>query len=88
MADSDKVLGTKWVSGTGEFIKIDHDRCNGCADCVVSCFGDCIGNRKGKAVNRTNETCMECGACWYICRQGAVEFSWPKGGTGIRVEHG
>jgi ferredoxin like protein len=88
MPKKDKVLGTQWVPGTGDFIKVDHNRCNGCGDCVVSCFGDCIGIRNRKAIILTYETCQECGACWYICPEDAIEFSWPKGGTGMRVEYG
>lgn len=88
MPKKDKVLGTQWVPGTGDFIKVDYNRCNGCGDCVVSCFGDCIGIRNRKAIILTYETCQECGACWYICPEDAIEFSWPKGGTGMRVEYG
>jgi NAD-dependent dihydropyrimidine dehydrogenase PreA subunit len=82
MAKIDRVLGTAWVPGTGDFITVNLDRCNGCALCVVS------GIRKKKAVMLTYETCQECGACWYICPENAIEFSWPKGGTGMRVEYG
>jgi len=88
MPKKGKLLGTEWVPDTGDFIKIDPDLCNGCAKCVVVCFGDCLGIRKGKAIVLTYETCCECGACWFVCPENAIEFSWPKGGTGIRIEYG
>jgi NAD-dependent dihydropyrimidine dehydrogenase PreA subunit len=88
MVNKDKTLGCDWVPETGDFIKIDQERCIGCGECVISCLGGCIGIRKGKAVILGYETCQECGACWYICPQDAIEFSWPKGGTGMRVQHG
>jgi len=83
-----KLPGTEWVPDTGDFIKIEPKRCNGCAKCVVVCFGDCLGIRRGKATVLTYETCYECGACWFVCPENAIEFSWPKGGTGIRIKYG
>jgi NAD-dependent dihydropyrimidine dehydrogenase PreA subunit len=88
MLNKDEVLGCDWVPDTGDFIKIDQERCNGCGECVISCLGDCIGIRGGKASILGYETCQECGACWYICPQDAIDFSWPRGGTGMRVRRG
>jgi len=31
--------GVEWVEGAGEFIKIDEDKCSGCAGCVKVCLG-------------------------------------------------
>ncbi|MBE9501916.1 MAG: ferredoxin family protein [Dehalococcoidia bacterium] len=88
MVKKPKLPGTEWVPDTGDFIKISPDLCSGCGDCVVVCFGDCIKIRGGKAIVVAYETCCECGACWFICSENAIEFSWPKGGTGIKIEYG
>ena len=29
---------TKRVSGTGDFIKIDREKCNGCGRCLIICI--------------------------------------------------
>ena len=29
-----------------------------------------------------------CAACWYFCKEEAIDFSWPKGGTGYRSDWG
>ena len=31
---------------------------------------------------------MECAACWYVCEENAIFFSWPNGGTGYRSDWG
>jgi ferredoxin like protein len=35
-----------------------------------------------------NEKCLECGSCWLVCRQNAIDFSYPKGGTGVTWQFG
>ncbi len=80
--------GVEWVGETGEFIRVDADKCTGCANCVNVCLGACWKLEGKKAVVRTLDTCMECASCWYVCDPGAVIFSWPKGGTGYRSNYG
>ena len=29
------------------------------------------------------ETCLECAACFSVCEAGAIDFSYPAGGTGV-----
>lgn len=80
--------GVEWVSGVGDFVKIDVDRCNGCGDCVLGCLAGCLEMVEGKAQVKTLDGCMECGYCWYLCPVDAVDFSLPPGGTGYRTEWG
>jgi ferredoxin-like protein FixX len=85
---SDRYPGVQWVDGTGDFIKIDAAACNGCGNCTRVCLGDCYEISGKKARIRSLEQCMECAACWYVCDKGAIDFSWPKGGTGYRSDWG
>jgi len=80
--------GVEWVEGTGEFISVNEEKCDGCANCVRVCLGGCYEISGGKARIKSLDKCMECGACWYVCPTGAIDFSWPPGGTGFRTDWG
>jgi len=84
----EKFPGVEWVEGAGEFIKIDTEKCTGCADCVRVCLAECyeIADKKARIVSLEN--CMECAACWYVCPEDAIDFNWPPGGTGFRSDWG
>ena len=85
---SNKFPGVEWIEGTGDFIKINEDKCSGCANCVKICLGHCFKIVHQKAMIDSLENCMECASCWYVCPDGALEFAWPKGGTGYRSNWG
>jgi NAD-dependent dihydropyrimidine dehydrogenase PreA subunit len=84
----EKFPGVEWVDETGDFIRVDGEKCTGCANCMNVCLGDCweIVDRKAKI--KSLNTCMECASCWYVCDAGAVVFTWPKGGTGYLSDWG
>lgn len=82
------IPGVEWVPGTGDFIRVEPERCTGCGDCARVCFGECYEIRQGVAQVRSLDRCMECGYCWYICPSDAIEFSLPRGGTGYRTNWG
>jgi ferredoxin-like protein FixX len=73
---------------TEQFIKIDIERCTGCGRCVQVCPGECfiVKNKKGEIVQL--EACLECEACSLVCRPDAIQFSYPKGGTGVAYQWG
>jgi NAD-dependent dihydropyrimidine dehydrogenase PreA subunit len=85
---SGKYPGVEWIGGTGAFIAVDKGKCRGCGSCVKVCLGDCWELSGKKAGIKNLDLCMECGSCWYVCPEGAVSFSWPKGGTGFRTSWG
>jgi NAD-dependent dihydropyrimidine dehydrogenase PreA subunit len=80
--------GIEWVESSGEFIKLAEDKCTGCAYCVRVCLGGCYEIKGKKAGIKSLDSCMECAACWYVCPEGAIDFSWPPGGTGYRTDWG
>ena len=85
---SEEFPGVEWVDGTGNFIKIDEEKCTGCGNCIRVCLAECFEIVEKRAKIRSLELCMECGSCWYVCSDGAIDFSWPKGGTGFRTNWG
>ena len=79
--DTDKV---------GDFITYDEEKCNGCGECAVVCAFNLWSVKDGKArlAPRYQELCLECASCWEICSQEAIDFSYPRGGTGVVIEYG
>lgn len=80
--------GVEWVEGAGEFIVIDEEKCTGCAYCVRVCLAGSYEIVEKKARIKSLDKCMECAACWYVCPEDAIDFSWPPGGTGFRSNWG
>ena len=80
--------GIKWVEKTGVFIKINEQKCTGCANCVKVCLAGCFEMVDRKVKIKSLENCMECASCWYVCEPEAIDFSWPLGGTGFRSDWG
>jgi MinD superfamily P-loop ATPase len=84
----EKFPGVEWIEGAGRFIQVDRRKCTGCGNCAKVCLGECWEVKERKARVRSLAACMECAACWYVCPEGAVRFSWPPGGTGYRSNWG
>ena len=81
---------TKHIPGTGDFIKIDQSKCNGCGLCVRICIVNLWGIKENVAFIREDykEKCLECGSCFQVCEPNAIDFSYPAGGTGVVYEQG
>lgn len=74
----------------GDFIKYDREKCNGCGLCALVCSFNIWAVKQGKAklAVRYQDLCVECGACEEVCEPGAIDFSYPAGGTGVVIEYG
>ncbi len=78
----------RYPGETGEFLRVDHERCTGCGACARFCVrGVWQKNGRGYWPARPGQ-CAECGACWNACPAGAVLFGEPRGGTGVRFLFG
>ncbi len=75
---------------TGDFITLDEDKCDGCGRCVMVCSFNLWTVKDGKArlAPKYQSLCIECAGCWEICDREAIDFSYPRGGTGIIIEYG
>ena len=85
---SDEFPGVEWVEGSGDFVKINDEKCTGCGNCIKVCLASCFEIINQKAKVKSLEKCMECASCWYVCLEGAIEFNWPPGGTGYKSDWG
>ena len=80
--------GVEWVGDTGDFIKINQEKCIGCMNCVKVCLAGCFEIREKKARIKSLEKCMECASCWYVCPEDSILFTLPIGGTGYKSDWG
>jgi electron transfer flavoprotein alpha subunit len=53
-------------------VKVDKEKCTGCAACKSACPMDTIEMKDGKA--QVNDMCVECGACISECPRGALSL--------------
>jgi NAD-dependent dihydropyrimidine dehydrogenase PreA subunit len=76
---------------TGDFIKYNESKCNGCGVCHTVCAANLWAVPKDKKTRlspKYRELCMECAACYLVCEQDAIDFRYPNGGSGIIIKHG
>jgi len=81
---------TKRISGTGNFIMIDNNKCNKCGRCLIVCVMN-LWREKEKKIYISSDyqsKCLECAACYQVCDAGAIDFRYPAGGTGIVYKQG
>lgn len=57
-----------------KIIKIDEEKCNGCALCATACHEGAIGMRGGKATLLRDDYCDGLGDCLPVCPTGAITF--------------
>ncbi len=81
---------TKRISGTGDFISVDNNKCNRCGRCLVICMMS-LWKKMGDIIYLVDDyqsKCLECAACYQVCDADAIRFRYPAGGTGIVYEQG
>lgn len=68
-------------------IIINKEVCRSCSQhyCVNACPAKCYSF--DAATGRLDvvwENCLECGTCLVLCERKAVDWSYPRGGFGVR----
>jgi ferredoxin-like protein FixX len=72
----------------GEFLSVIEGRCTACGRCARFCARN-VWEKAGAVYRPVRiKECVECGACWNVCRDDAVVFGEPHGGTGVRFSYG
>ncbi len=72
-------------------ITIDQQKCKRCKErpCIYACPGylyELIEETSKMRVEHSG--CLECGTCLVVCAEGALDWSYPDGGMGIRYRMG
>src|SRR5574344_1917759 len=57
-----------------KIIRIDEEKCTGCALCATACHEGAIGMVNGKAKLLRENYCDGCGDCLPACPAGAISF--------------
>ena len=74
----------------GDFITFIEENCTVCKRCLMICpvklwiFKD----GKIKIQDTYKQLCLECGSCEQVCDYNAINFCYPKGGTGVVFKRG
>lgn len=78
------------VGDTGDFIEYDSAKCDGCGRCAAVCSMGLwsVSGETASLSKRYRELCLECAGCWEICEREAIDFRYPKGGTGVVIKYG
>ena len=50
---------------------MDHDKCNGCGECLEGCYVSAISLKEGKACI-DQDMCKGCARCAHICPERAI----------------
>jgi len=87
----DKMATVKIKINKDAHITVNKEHCKDCATrpCLVVCAAENYQwDEKQEALIFNYEGCLECGACRIICPCGAITWSYPEGGYGVKYRFG
>ena len=89
MSIEDKLSTTRFNVDAAPHIRVDTGLCENCTDrpCLYICPVQNYVLEDGRLVFSW-QGCLECGACQIACRQGAIDWNYPRGGFGVSLRYG
>lgn len=81
---TDRLGRVRFLVDSQAHIRVDPNICAGCKErfCVRVCPAECFAPQGGE-LSFSYQSCLECGACRVACRNGAVDWNYPRGGFGV-----
>ncbi|SHN88264.1 ferredoxin family protein [Desulfitobacterium chlororespirans] len=86
----DKLALNKFQVDEGEpHILINYDICKDCHEkyCLLVCPAGLYSEQNGAIIVEW-AGCLECGTCLALCKKGALDWKYPRGGFGIIYRQG
>ena len=77
---------TQFLVDEQPHIIINKEICKTCDHraCIRVCPAGCyIFDEETKLISVVFENCLECGTCHVVCDNGALDWSYPRGGYGV-----
>jgi len=65
-----------------------NGQCNGCHICTSVCPVDCIAGQPRALHSIGQKTCVQCGACYQVCPEGAIERVKRGEGHPVQIQGG
>jgi ferredoxin like protein len=89
MAIEDKLSTTRFIVDEQPHIRVDTKICEACLEkpCLYVCPVQNYLLRDGKLVFSW-QGCLECGACYIVCKNDAIDWNYPRGGFGVCLRYG
>ncbi len=82
----EKMRSVRFKVDAEPHIKVRAEICRDCPvrSCVTVCPANLFVPLADGSILFNYEQCFECGACYVACnREGAIEWSYPRGGFGV-----
>ncbi|MFB3159941.1 4Fe-4S ferredoxin [Neobacillus sp. 179-J 1A1 HS] len=87
---TEKLLRVNFSTDETPHIKVNTSICDTTCSMKV-CLNICPAERftlESEKLRFVVDGCLECGACRISCDTGAVSWSYPRGGAGVRFRLG
>ena len=84
-------LGLNTIKADSEkHIKVNREICKKCKrkQCLLVCPAQVYKLNKEGEIELDLDGCLECGTCKIACVQGALDWSYPRGGFGVQYRYG
>lgn len=84
MIIDEKISLVRYNVDSEPHIRVKTEVCRACDQplCLTACPARCY-RLENDSVEFFYEGCLECGTCRIICKLGAVDWDYPRGGFGV-----
>lgn len=86
----DKLAPNTYKLAKESHLQVNQELCRKCKNrcCLWACPAKVYTINEQGEIRVEFEACLECGTCLIVCRSNAVQWSYPKGGSGVQYKYG